>query len=176
MLATLDQFAGYWKRDLSPADAYTAELLIDMATDDIRTHCGWHIAPTVTETVTVDGSGGEVQTLPTLHLVDLIAVADDGTDLTVADVEWSVAGYMKRPGYRWTSRLRGVVAEIEHGYAEVPMGLVGLVCDLVARSMTKPPGVARESSGGESVNYDLAEMTDRDIRMLDRRWSIKARA
>lgn len=182
MFATLEQFAAYVQRDLSAADAATAQMLLEAVTDEIRTYCGWHIAPVATETVTVDGSGSEVQGLPTLHLVDLVAVSEDGTDLTVADVQWSAAGYLRRPGYRWTTSLRGVVAEIEHGYAEVPAGLIALTCAVATRSWTNPAGVTREQSGGESVSYAAADgtaavsaLTDQEMRMLDRRWSIKGR-
>ena len=175
-LVTLEQFAAYWQRDLSPEDAYTAQMLIGMATDDIQGHCGWHIAPAVTETVTVDGSGGSVQALPTLLLTDVVSVTEDGTavDLDAADVQWSAAGYLSR-AVPWTRRLRGITAEIQHGYAVTPPGLVRLLCELVARSMTKPSGVAREQSGGESVAYELAEMTEQELRILDRRYTLESR-
>lgn len=171
-LVTLEQFAGYWQRALSAAEAYTAQMLIDMATDEVQGHCGWHIAPTQTDTVTVDGSGGVIQALPTLRLVDLVSLTEDGTAVDLTGVQWSEAGYLWR-STPWTRALRGLVAEIEHGYAETPQSVAKLICELVARSMNKPSGVARESSGGESVNYELAEMTEQEQRLLDRRFSIE---
>lgn len=173
-LVTLEQFAGYWQRALSAAEAYTAQMLIDMATDEVQGHCGWHIAPTQTDTVTVDGSGGVIQALPTLRLVDLVSLTEDGTAVDLAGVQWSEAGYLWR-GTPWTRALRGLVAEIEHGYPEAPPAVAKLICELVARSMN-PSGVSRESSGGESVTYELAEMTEQEQRILDRRFRIENRA
>jgi hypothetical protein len=60
---------------------------------EVRAFCGWHIAPEVTETLTLDGPGGYVLVLPTLHLVDLVSVTNDGTAVTdpasTGTSEWS---------------------------------------------------------------------------------------
>lgn len=177
-LVTVAQLAAY-PRTPPGLDVSGAQPLLDALSDEIRTYCGWHIAPTVTEIVTVDGSGTDVQGLPTLHLLDLLSVTDAGTALTVADVEWSTNGTMRRPGRRWTTRLRGVVAEIRHGYAETPPMLVALICEVVLGGMVVPVGVAREQSGGESVTYttggrdgegvgESIALSARALRLLDR--------
>jgi hypothetical protein len=180
---TLEQFAGAVRRSLDEFDAYTARLYLDAAIGEVQDYCGWHIAPTVTETVTVDGSGAEVQGLPTMYLLDLVAVSNDGEDLAVADVEWSQDGWLKRPGYWWTSKLRGVEAEIEHGYPTTPAALVALICDMAKPCLTNTGNVVREQSGGESVAYSArdgvaisVELTERGRRMLDRRYRIANRA
>src|SRR5512139_2364445 len=78
---------------------------------EVRAFCGWHIAPEVTETLTRDGSGGPVQVLPTLRLVDLISITNDGTAVT--DPEWSTSGMVYAGTWaRWTPKFRGVVAEV----------------------------------------------------------------
>ena len=45
---------------------------------EVRAYCGWHIAPVVTETLTLDGPGGHLLVLPTLRLVDLLSVTNEG--------------------------------------------------------------------------------------------------
>jgi hypothetical protein len=101
----------------------------------IRDYCGWHIAPTTTETVTVDGSGLATLFLPSLHVLAVSAVLDAGVAL-VQDLD-----YWLRPGgvlvrsnlVGWTGRLGGVQMEITHGFAEVPADLVGVATDLAGR-------------------------------------------
>ena len=44
----------------------------------VRSLCGWHIAPQVTETITVNGSGTPLLMLPTMHLVAVTDVTIDG--------------------------------------------------------------------------------------------------
>ena len=86
--------------------------------ETIRRICGWHIAPQVTESVTLDGSGVDLQLLPTLNLVDLIDITSDGT--LVTDPEWSRMGAVRLRGGCWTSKYRGVVATMLHGYENCP--------------------------------------------------------
>ena len=175
-LVAVEQFAAYPRVVAAGVPTEGALPLLEAVSDEVRDYCGWHIAPAVTETVTVDGSGGEVLALPTLHLTRLVSVTEDGAELAVAGIEWSQAGYLRKLGGCWTSALRGVVAEIEHGYPETPPGLVALVCEVALRALTVPAGVGRESSGGESVTWtEPPTLLPREMRMLDRRYAIAGR-
>lgn len=182
-LATPEQLAAYLKAVNPQLAARVAEggdlveaaaLELDAASGQVTDLCGWHIAPQQTDTVTVDGSGSPIQALPTLHLVDLVSVTEDGAAVDLTDAQWSAAGYMWR-STPWTRKLRGVVAEIEHGFAETPPAAVAIVCAAAARGLTVVPGVARESSGGESVSYVPGEgvpLTEQEERILARRYQI----
>jgi hypothetical protein len=77
---------------------------------EVRAFCGWHIAPEVTETLTLDGPGGYVLVLPTLHLVDLVSVTNDGTAIT--DPEWpaELLSVMTEMASTGTSEWSGVKA------------------------------------------------------------------
>lgn len=173
-LVTPTQLAAY-PRTPAGVDTVAAQPLLDAASEAVRDYCGWHIAPVVTETVTVDGSGAAIQGLPTLMLLNLVSISNDGTDLDVADVEWSANGTMRYCW--WTAKLRGVVAEIEHGYEETPAVVVALICEMVLRGAVVPVGVTREQSGGESVTWspDNVYLSDREMRVLDRRYRIANR-
>lgn len=153
-LATLEQFAGYLKRGLDQYDAYTAQQLLDGASAAVVEYCGWHIAPSVTETVTADGSGTTIQSLPTMHLTAVNEVTEVETELDVSTLDWSTYGVLeKQDGSWWTPRRRGVAAEITHGFAETPGWLVTLICAVAGRAFLAAPGVVQEAAGGESVTY-----------------------
>lgn len=126
--------------------------LLGAASDMVRAECGWHIAPEIVETITVDGPGTRDLMLPTLHLVDVTAIDNHGTTVDPLDAEWSRDGYLRSSG-RWSTRLRGITATIEHGYETVPAGLVALVCTVAARAAASPAGVVREQVGSASVTY-----------------------
>lgn len=110
-------------------DGATSQQRADAA---IRAYCGWHIAPVVTETLTVDGSGTSVLLLPTLHIASVASVLELGIALVDGTgYEWSVAGLLcKQQWSRWTDRPRGVVVELTHGYATVPVDLAGVSATL----------------------------------------------
>jgi hypothetical protein len=153
-LVTVNDFAGYLKRALSDADAYTAQLMIDGAAEAVIEYCGWHIAPVLTETLTVDGTGLHVQTLPTLNLVQVNTVAEHGVNLDVTRIDFSSNGLLeKRSGQCWTRRRRGVIAEVRHGYESTPRWVATLIYAVAGRAFISPPGVASETAGGESVQY-----------------------
>jgi hypothetical protein len=105
------------------ADAWAAVVA------DVRGVCGWHIAPEVTETLTVDGPNSSVLILPTLRLVDVVSVLNDGT--AVVDPEWSTSGMVRT--YCWTWKYRGVVAEITHGFEEWPEDLLAAMYEMATR-------------------------------------------
>jgi hypothetical protein len=67
---------------------------------EVQDYCGWHIVPVLDETVTVDGSGSDMQPLPTAHLVGVTAVTSDGYAVATAHLKWSKAGYLRYPARR----------------------------------------------------------------------------
>lgn len=132
------------------------ELALDGASAAVRAWAGWHIWPPKTEAVTVDGSGGPVQMLPTLRLTAVSSVVNDGA--TVTDFQWSEVGFLRLPAGRFTSKLRGVVATITHGFTDVPVELVQVVIDAAVVGMaTSGSAVQSESAGPFSVSYRAAE-------------------
>lgn len=122
------------------------------ACEQIRSYCGWHIAPSITETVRVDGSGGDTQLLPTLHLTDLTGVKSDGR--AVLDPEWSEMGMIRGS---WTSKFRGVEATMTHGFESCPVEILPIVIAV----MSGESGIVKAvTSGPHSVTYADAAIVD----------------
>lgn len=118
---------------------------------EVRASCGWHIAPSVEETVTVDGPGTHLLVLPTLHLTDLTDVTDDGSAVT--SPEWSRTGMVRRPFGCWTHKFRGVTATMTHGYDEWPADLLAVMAEMATPSSTT--GVAKAlTSGPYQVTFE----------------------
>ena len=85
----------------------------------IRAYCGWHVAPEMTETLTVNGSGTQVVYLPTLHASSVAPVKLDGETLDPDQYEWSQDGVLRRAGHqRWPDRLRCLEVTLVHGYGD----------------------------------------------------------
>ena len=109
----------------------------------IRDYCGWHIAPAVDETFTVDSEGGRVLQLRTLRLNSVTSVTENGTAVT--EFEWSQDGSLRREC--WTDRYRGVVVVANHGYDIIPDSLKTVVLDAVSRAVSVPAGQQPEKIG-----------------------------
>ncbi|MEU0871646.1 hypothetical protein [Nocardia brasiliensis] len=120
---------------------------LDGVIGDIRDYCGWHIAPAVAATITLDGSGADIVQIPTLRLSAVASVAENGVVIPATEYEWSADGSIRRLplGRCWTNRYRGVVVECTHGYAEVPAAIVSVVLDATSSTLAAPLG-----SGGET--------------------------
>src|SRR4051812_23456089 len=106
--------------------APTKPLADDQAVAFVQTYCGWHIAPSVTETLTLDGGGGNVLVLPSLYVTDVAAITENGITLDPAlDYQWSEAGMVRRSwatgywsGYSgrwWSCEYRSITVELTHG-------------------------------------------------------------
>lgn len=106
---------------LNRDDAETLRQL-DAALAAARGYCGWHVTPVLTATpVTLDGPGGVLLALPTKALSGIVELAEDGVELDVDTLEWSLLGLVRKPyGQLWTTRFSGVTATITHGYASAP--------------------------------------------------------
>lgn len=102
------------------------------ATAAIRNYCGWHIAPVVTEVLTVNGSGSTSLVLPTLRIADITSVEEDGQVLDADAYEWSADGWLRK--HCWTRRLRGVKVSLSHGYDDCPGEIEALIKSLAANS------------------------------------------
>ena len=120
------------------------------AVDAIRRYCEWHVAPEVTEAVTVDGPGGTLLALPTQHLTGLSDVTSDG--VAVAAPEWSTSGVVRSGG--WSRKLRGVAATITHGFDALPGDLESVALELIAASGRG--GVSSVSSDDAQVRFEAS--------------------
>lgn len=163
--------------------ALTEEEARAQAEAEVRAYCGWHITPLVTETLTVDGSGNRSQMLPTLHLVNVTAVTDGDTVLTVglgpsSDVEWSHNGYLRFNTWqhhrKFTERLQGVTADVVHGYADWPLDVLAVVRRLTQRALDSDEagtlaqvGQVRYATGSDGLPA-TGTLTDLDRNVLDR--------
>lgn len=119
----------------------------------VRSFCRWHIAPSHRETVTVDGSGGDVLFLPTHRLTEIHSIVDDGRE--VSDPEWSAAGMVRGS---WSCKFRGVVVDMTHGLDECPDDVLNVALSLAKR----PPngGLKSKGAGPFSETYGDSDMSD----------------
>lgn len=140
------------------------EWQLDVASAAIRSYCGWHVMPVVTETLTLDGHGGSILNLPTLRLVSLQEVRVRGA--VVDDVEWSTDGTLRGD---WPDRWRSIEVDIEHGYESVPE-LLGIVVDAAARAFKSELGGGAETIGPFSFTASEGStvMYTHELKVLDR--------
>lgn len=86
----------------------------------VQRWCGWHVTPVKQgHEVGLDGPGGPLLRLPTLRLVELLSVSEDGATLNLGSLEWSKTGLVrKKSGALWSSKLGAITVTMDHGFAE----------------------------------------------------------
>lgn len=117
---------------------------VNAASAQIRRICGWHIAPTIEETLVLDHDGGPVLYLPSLKVIDVVAVKDHRTGRDLSRWHWSGAGMIEG---QFPRGFRSVEVTIEHGYAECPADLLPVVASRTQRR------AMQESLGSRSVSF-----------------------
>lgn len=90
--------------------------------DAIRSWCGWHVAPSATETIEVEGDGGRVILLPSLHVTDVSEIRNEAGDV-VSDYKWRRNGVVRGC---WASEDL-YAFDITHGYETMPTELQAIV-------------------------------------------------
>jgi hypothetical protein len=117
----------------------------------VRAFCGWHIAPSRTETVTRKGTDAPTLVLPSLKVTAVSSVTDDGNALTVTDdYTWSPAGVLTHVD-RWSTG--DVVVAFTHGYATPPAEVTAIVQAVAQRAVNNPGSLIRVQAGPFADTY-----------------------
>lgn len=143
--------------DLIPsADSFQVDAGFKMhaAQTAIRRYCGWHVAPSVTRTIRLDGHGGDSLLLPSKHVTALSSLKLDGVE-HVQDARFSEAGSLVLVNGATFPDLPGSVeATITDGWdlEDVPEVQM-ILLDIASRVMQVPGTVSSQSTNGSSVTY-----------------------
>lgn len=118
----------------------------------VRSYCGWHIAPSREETVTIHTWGGTYLPLPSLHVTEVAAVAEAGVDLILDEgYAWlAPSSTMNRYSWGWDA---DVVVTFTHGYAEVPAEVTAIVQAVAQRAVQNPGSLVRTQDGPFSDTF-----------------------
>lgn len=82
-----------------------------------RRYCGWHVSPVLTETLTLDGFSSSYLVLPTLKVVSLNAITEDGAPVDLSEVKQSACepGILTR-AQRWRAGYSNITVDLAHGF------------------------------------------------------------
>lgn len=166
MPATANELLALGQGRFDQSDQALAEAALARVWGAVRDHCEWHVTPVKRETLVVDGTGGPILQLPTLRLVEVYEVRENGEVLDPSAVQWSADGSLRKSSGRWSDRWRGIEVDVEHGYASVD-GLDGLVLRAAARELTTPAGQTRLRVGQTDEQFDAAFLAS-ELELLGR--------
>lgn len=106
----------YTRGRLAEGDAETVRLLA-AGLAAARRFCGWHVAPSSSTSVTLDGPGSRLLVLPTLKLSVLTSIIEDGNTIAVGDLYWSRRGLLhKKSGAWWSCHFGAIEVTMTHGF------------------------------------------------------------
>lgn len=119
---------------------------VQAAAGQVRRICGWHIAPSLTQTLTLDHDGSGVLYLPSLYVTDVASVKDltGSTPREVSRWRWSGAGMIEG---HFPAGFRAVEVTLTHGYEACPADLLPVLASRTQRR------AMQESLGSRSVSY-----------------------
>lgn len=135
-----------------PGDPFDAEL-VRQAGEAIRNAAGWHIAPAVTETLTVDSTGRFNLYLPTKRLTAVTEVRDvtNGGSTVLTGWTFNRLGRVTRPA-GWPVDGHVLEVDVTHGYDETPAELLRLGASLARGEGNRLP--RQQTSGPFSTTYE----------------------
>lgn len=139
--------------DLSGYPVDEATIAATLASATVRNYCQWHISPSATDTLVLDGNGSTLLPLPTLYLTALELAEVDDVDV-LADLEWSERGILRRAA-GWPVKFRAVRVRIVHGYADVPDDVKAVAISAATRQLVNPEQVRSEAILGYSVTHTI---------------------
>lgn len=128
---------------------------LNAANQAIRTECGWHVAPIITEELVLDGPGGTSLLVPSKRVRQVLSAKSDGVDVTDR-VKFSRRAGVLSLSSGWSCDVGSIELEIEHGYdvAEVP-DVAALIVTLTKRAASSG-SIIQQSIGSASVRLATA--------------------
>lgn len=118
---TIDDVRSYSGR-LDEFDDDVLQALLDAALAAARRYCGWSVTPVIEDAELVaDGPGGRVLSLPTLNLITVTAVTEEGValDVTKLDVSRRKGTVKKHSNWvSWSGRDGVIAVTMTHGFTE----------------------------------------------------------
>lgn len=141
----------------------------DVARSVARRFCGWHVTPVLEDDeVMLDGPGSALLVLPTLRLVELTGVVEDGVTLDVAaDLFVSARGLVrKKSGACWSRNYGAIVVTMTHGYDEVDAAAIAAGRDQAAGFNKAVASIAERDANGAKprtvgpFQWDSEKMAD----------------
>lgn len=119
----------------------------------IRSYCGWHVAPSITETLYVDSYGGRTLTLPSKHVTSITSIRINDQEM-IQDASWSQAGTVQFTTDCLPDAPRSVRITLTHGYnAEDVPEVIELMRVVAQRAAQQQSIVASQSVNGSSISY-----------------------
>lgn len=119
----------------------------------IRRYCGWHVAPSIEQTLRLDSYGGRRLLLPSKHVTAVSSVVADGVDITDR-THWSQAGILQTDaGTILPDMPGGVQVTLTHGYEPAEAPDVIMLMETIARRARSQGLIASQSVNGASVSY-----------------------
>lgn len=176
--ATAADLASYLQA--AQVDTYTAELVLDMASDAIKTTTRQTVERVTDDTVLLPAPAGDALVLPDIPADAPSAVLVGGTAVTDYYVDTDRYGRttLVRPaGWQaWdatTGTLRRVSVTYSHGYDPVPGEIKRVCLQAAARAYRNPEGLRSETTGSESYTYatetvQAVDLTDDEVKAVRR--------
>lgn len=169
-LASAGELETHLRRTVDPTQA---EQALALASGAVRAFCGWDIAREST-TLTAEGSGTVVVSLPTLHLVAVSEVRVNGVALDIDPIQWAWTsrGQLLRAG-GWP-RYAQIEVDCTHGFDPIPDLIKLVVLEHAARADSNPEGLIAATVGQVSRTWARGDaaasrrLSELDQRLLSR--------
>lgn len=123
---------------------------LNAANQAIRTECGWHVAPIITEEFVLDGPGGTTLLVPSKRVREIVSAKSNGVDVT-SEVKFSRRAGVLTLASGWSCEVGSIELTIMHGYElEEVSDVAGLIVTLTKRAAASLPAV-QQSVGSASI-------------------------
>jgi hypothetical protein len=110
----------YTSGRLASGDAETGRLLAT-ALAAARKFCGWRVTPPALESFVLDGPGGTGLNLPTMQLVSVASLTEEGVTVDPTTLRFSPLGRLtKKMGGHWSRQDGAISIAIFHGFTVAP--------------------------------------------------------
>lgn len=159
--ATPAELSAYTEGGISASDP-RAVLILDGATRAIQRYAGWHISPSRTETIRLDGAyAGNILQLPSLHVTNVISFRSyNRTDAGTVDYDQYSYGWSANGNLEYYSKwglpygYRNLEVTFTHGFPPDQISdLKQIVLQVSAQALSSPTGATREQAGQVSMQW-----------------------
>lgn len=129
--------------------------VLDRAERAVLAYCNWHVYPSVTETLVLDGPGLPVLQLPSKYVTAVDEIRVLGEVLEPEAYDWASSGLveLRNPRGRFPRRYRSIHVDLVHGHTLMPPDLETVILGMTVRACASPLGETSIRVGDRSSTF-----------------------
>ena len=133
------------------------EYYLRVAGHAIRSYLGWHLSPSLEQTVEVPVGERGLLMLPSRYVTEVASLTISDTVLDPEEYVWDVGGWIETGHYFFDAWPNRATVTFTHGYEDMPLEVKQVAYEMVEATIATPAGNVSQMSTPAGYRISLSD-------------------